>query len=377
MIGGGRMIKMVKKGFTLVELIVVMAIFSIIMVVVMSLIDPVSKIYKNTALAEKTYANANSIQTYLQTHLEYVESIMPATSNNIGNKDGTVTSDEIRALVEEYGKQHFDYIVTAKSKAGGDPSEFGEECWVDGTIHVLRCVNSGPDRGQIMHSNYEFSSNNSSNDGFTLKSPGSVTETPEINPAFFNARDARYNYSYALGNCKFVNVPVPADGDANSSYKALDRDFNYDPSAPEDSESNPFTGNSALLTNFGLTIVIDKAGKNNLGSIDVTADNGNVYRAFRCPATVQATPISFTAILNRDDIDSGVVRAYKPEGTEPTEKQRSVTLEGNGNCGWSFWPYTQVGENSYESLISDQMDCNEDIYFIYAYTDEMRPGESV
>ena len=100
--------KMVKKGFTLVELIVVMAIFSIIMVVVMSLIDPVSKIYKNTAVAEKTYANANSIQTYLQTHLEYVESVVVATSNNIGNKDGTVTSDEIRELVEDYGKQHFD-----------------------------------------------------------------------------------------------------------------------------------------------------------------------------------------------------------------------------------------------------------------------------
>lgn len=371
--GGGRMKKMVKKGFTLVELIVVMAIFSIIMVVVMSLIDPVSKIYKNTAVAEKTYANANSIQTYLQTHLEYVESVVVATSNNIGNKDGTVTSDEIQELVEDYGKQHFDYIVTANSLSDDNLFDYGGECWVDGHVHVLRCVNSGPDRGQIMHSDYEFTSNNASNDGFTLKSPGSVTETPEINPAFFNARDARYNFSYALGSCKFVNVPIPAGGDSNSTYKALDRDFNYDPSAPEDPENNVFNGTGVSLSNFGLTIVIDKAGKNNLGSIDVSADNGNVYRAFRCPATVQTTPISFTAIINRDNSDRGVIRAFKKDGTEPTAKQQTITLEGNGGCGWSYLTKTSAGEE----LVSRQIDCNEDIYFIYAYTDEMRPGEPV
>ena len=47
--------KSIKKGFTLVELIVVMAIFSILMVGVMSLITPVSNMFKSTAISEKTY----------------------------------------------------------------------------------------------------------------------------------------------------------------------------------------------------------------------------------------------------------------------------------------------------------------------------------
>ena len=276
---------MIKKGFTLVELIVVMAVFSIIMVAVMSLIDPVSKIYRNTAVAEKTYANANSIQTYLQANLEYAESMVVATSDNIGNHDGNITSDEMNTLIEEYGKSHFNYIVAATSET--------DVYYVTGNIHVLRLINNGPNRGQILHSIYPFVSNNTSNNnGFELVDPDSVSGSFEINPAFFNARDAKYNYSYALGGCKFVNVPVPDGGDPDSAYKALDRDFSFDPANPSD----PNSGTGISQSNFSLSIVIDKAGKNNQGSIDVTKDNGNEYRAFRCPATIQATPISLTAM---------------------------------------------------------------------------------
>ena len=46
----------VKKGFTLVELIVVMAIFSILMVGVMAITKPVSAIFRNTSISEKTYS---------------------------------------------------------------------------------------------------------------------------------------------------------------------------------------------------------------------------------------------------------------------------------------------------------------------------------
>ena len=175
--------KNVKKGFTLAELIVVMAIFSIVMVAVMSLIDPVSKIYKNAAVSEKTYANANSIQTYLQTNLEYAEAVLVATSDNIGDGAGGVTSDEIQAIVEDFGKRHYDFVVTGTSKSPTQLNEFGNECWVNGNIHVIRCVNSGDDRGQIMHSVYPFVSNDSlTNNGFTLVSPSSVTEEPAFNP---------------------------------------------------------------------------------------------------------------------------------------------------------------------------------------------------
>ena len=357
--------KMVKKGFTLTELIVVVAVFSIIMVAVMSLIDPVSNIYKSTALAERTYSNANSIQTYVQTQLEYAESMVVATSDNIGDGAGGVTSAELQELVEEYGRTHFNYIVTAKGKSGNE-SELDEVCWTNGNIRVLRLVNSGEDRGQVMQSIYPFRSNDDSNGGFNLVSPSTVTEEPMINPAFFQARDARYNYTYALGTCRFVNVPVPTGGDPESTYRALDRDF--DASGPNVSRAN-----------FALSIVLDKAGKDNRGSIDVSTDDGNIYRAFKSPSTIQSTPISFTSIntvsRNRANEDLGVRRPIILNGTEPIAYQSTITPEAVDGCGWSY--ITKRLDGSNKELISSQIDCTEDIYFIYAYTDEMTPGAAV
>ena len=360
--------KMVKKGFTLTELIVVVAIFSIIMVAVMSLIDPVSNIYKNTALAERTYSNANSIQTYVQTQLEYAESMVVATSNNIGDGAGGVSSDELQELVEEYGRTHFNYIVTGKGRSGAE-SELDSVCWTNGNIHVLRMVNSGDDRGQVMESIYPFQSNDDSNGGFTLVNPSSVTEEPMINPAFFQARDARYNYTYALGTCRFVNVPVPTGGDPDSVYRALDRDFRG--LAPGVEQAN-----------FSMSIIIDKAGKDNRGSIDVAADDGNVYRAFRSPATIQSAPISLTNINTivkyyKDSVLLGRRRPIRLNGTEPIAYQSTITPEAADGCGWSYIAKRVSGPDYGKELISSTIDCTEDIYFIYAYTDEMTPGAAV
>ena len=360
--------KMVKKGFTLTELIVVVAIFSIIMVAVMSLIDPVSNIYKSTALAERTYANANSIQTYVQTQLEYAESMVVATSNNIGDGAGGVSSDELQELVEEYGRSHFNYIVSAKGRSGAE-EELDSVCWTNGNIHVLRLVNSGDDRGQVMHSVYPFRSNDDTNGGFTLVNPSSVTEEPMINPAFFQARDARYNYTYALGTCRFVNVPVPTGGDPDSVYRALDRDFRG--LAPGVEQAN-----------FSMSIIIDKAGKDNRGSIDVAADDGNVYRAFRSPATIQAAPISLTNINTivkyyKDSVLLGRRRPIRLNGIEPIAYQSTITPEAADGCGWSYIAKRVSGPDYGKELISSTIDCTEDIYFIYAYTDEMTPGAAV
>ena len=153
--------KLTKKGFTLTELLVAMAIFSILMVFVLSITDPVSKIFKNASVAEKTYSYANNIQLYLQTHLEYAEDVVVATGDRIdalGDGDGSVSNAEIYDLVEKFRQNHFQYTVMYDD----DPAITNEDDrvkWLHGNIHVLRMCNTGSDRGQIMHSIYEFVSN--------------------------------------------------------------------------------------------------------------------------------------------------------------------------------------------------------------------------
>jgi len=65
----------IKKGFTLIELIIVMAIFSILLLATMALTRPVSRMFSKTSLQEKTYSYANNIQEYLQGALEYSDSL--------------------------------------------------------------------------------------------------------------------------------------------------------------------------------------------------------------------------------------------------------------------------------------------------------------
>ena len=49
------------KGFTLIELIIVLAIFSVIMTLVMSFIDPVSRLMTKTSVRERTSAYVDNI----------------------------------------------------------------------------------------------------------------------------------------------------------------------------------------------------------------------------------------------------------------------------------------------------------------------------
>lgn len=63
------------KGFTLVELVIVMAIFTILLVGVMALVDPVAKLMKKTNVQESNAASTDNIKRYLEGNLRYAEAI--------------------------------------------------------------------------------------------------------------------------------------------------------------------------------------------------------------------------------------------------------------------------------------------------------------
>ena len=63
------------NGFTLVELLVVMAIFTILLVGTMAFVGPVQKIFKNTNETEKTHAYADTAKNYIEDSLKYAEAI--------------------------------------------------------------------------------------------------------------------------------------------------------------------------------------------------------------------------------------------------------------------------------------------------------------
>lgn len=345
----------VKKGFTLVELIVVMAIFSILMVGVMAITKPVSAIFRNTSISEKTYSYANNIQTYLQGKLEYSENLIVATSSNMDRDgDGDVDDADIAAWAEKYRASHYQPTLGTPPVQMSAVGYNGHDVvYLKGKVHVLRLLNSDDTtlnlkRGAITHRVFDFDT----------KTPISTlapypAEKSELNDAFFDAQDSAYNFSYALGASNLMVVPTPAGGESGEIYRALDKDYND-------------TNSGISATTLALTIVLDKKSG---GSIDVPAgSSGNAYRAFRSPVAIQIANLPLTNIADRSRRSISTVGVPRPLFDSSTSTVKEISPATVAECGKGFeW----CDENLATPAGVPGVDFNDDIYFIYSYTDEM------
>lgn len=346
--------KMIKKGFTLIELLIVMAIFSILLAGAMALVGPVSRMMTNTGVEEKTYSYSNNIQEYLQNTLEYSDNLYIFTSdyidNNytpksyapgspaIGNGDGKVNYDELAIMAEAFRKEHYDGIITSR-----DGSNTGA---VNGKIIILRLVNR-PDandaggslapQGQITRYVYDFQADQ--------QIPATTKPAQELmlNPAYFEASDAVYSFSYALGSSKLVTLPTDPTG-GNDTYKAIESDM-----------KNEECGITA--TNLSVSIVLDKtAGVTDVA--DVKGGTPFTYRAFQSPVAVQITNLPLTNINYRSTLNKTTssygVRRYVMKGGKPE-------LQTQAEAGTGF-----------ENYINKYIDFDNDIYFVFAYPDELQ-----
>ena len=73
------------KGFTLVELIIVVAIFGIIMAAVLSILNPISNVYKSTADNEHMRASCDNVRLYVEDNLKYADKLKICYNATQGN----------------------------------------------------------------------------------------------------------------------------------------------------------------------------------------------------------------------------------------------------------------------------------------------------
>lgn len=335
--------KTVKKGFTLIELIVVMAIFSILLVGVMSLTGPVSKMMQSASLSEKTYSYANNIQVYLQGKLEYADNLYVYTSDAIDkDSDGVVSASELRDVAENFRagpivnkEGHYANIVT--HDVGSGESLKDKTHPAKGKIYIMRLANTGADAGQITLRTYDFVSDTE------IPTATDPAEVPQLNEAFFQARDAAYGINYALGSSTLMNVDDPT-GSSNDTYRALDKDFN-----------NKVHG--ANVKDMSISIVINKDSILADGSHTGYVDVGH-YRAFKNPVMLQVANLPLTNINYRSKLTGspfGVKRMLK----DPATGQMRPQSDNEAGAGFKI-------ESS-----TDLIDFNNDIYFVFAYADEL------
>ena len=133
------------KGFTLLELIIVMALFSVIMMMVMSLVDPVTGVMKKTSVRERSAAYVDNINDYVSKSLRYAKFVR-VFDGELCDKLNTSTPVSKEEAVVTFVDDFFDNVVNDSYSP------------VTGKVHVLELNN---DDGGVYESIYKFKAGDS------------------------------------------------------------------------------------------------------------------------------------------------------------------------------------------------------------------------
>lgn len=384
-------VKKVFRGFTLVELMIVMAVFSVLMAGALMLVDPVSKIMSSASVSEKTYSYVNTIQNYVEGSVKYSENLNVYVSD-------AATDNDILAWAENYRKTYFKNIVSKKQNGytiyekdayvshmievenKKDPKDqvedkLTEAYWQDdfdaliaaagagfscvvlndkdeyiraakntsdnidfssGTIRIM-CLDN-QNRGQITLREIPFKSNKS----LTIFDIQSHPAQNQLNSAYFDAADSSYSFRYALGASDIMGI--------DDDFVALQSDYNN-------------TATEIKSFDFSLTVLAarDATGKTLKDSTDTYE-----YQAFSRPAAASVINLPLMNINRRgsDAVErpywvTDDVGNYEKDGENP-----KIQLMSAGTLPKAF---LINGAAEY----SDPVDLTKNIYFIYNYTDEV------
>lgn len=287
------------KGFTLLELIIVMALFSVIMMMVMSFIDPVSGIMKKTSVREKSAAYVDNISDYISKSMKYAKFVRVFDGGLCKTSD-TAEAIEEKPAVEAFVDDFFDGVVD---------SEYNS---MTGKVRVLTLSNDSADPGKITESVYEFTAGDSvpTLDDSDPTNPikgrdfsagyecevNKISEEEVINPDNFES----YSYYYQLGYNTFdkagdVDDTMKSTQGIRASedcyYSRLNYQFNADGTPIENSVD-------VSRNSFSLSIVAyldnDKDGHRRIDIADTDAYGDPItVPAFISPAYMSVSSMSF------------------------------------------------------------------------------------
>lgn len=138
------------KGFTLIELIIVLAIFSVIMTLVMSLIDPVSKLMTKTSVRERTAAYVDNIGEYVSKSIRHAQNIV-VYEHGLYSSDYAADACTEETLVRDFVDTYYNGAVYYDGS--------NNYPLLNGKVHVLKLINEDDGTlkaGRIYESVYNF-----------------------------------------------------------------------------------------------------------------------------------------------------------------------------------------------------------------------------
>ncbi len=346
--------KTTAKGFTLIELIIVLAIFSVIMTLVMSFIDPVSKVMSKTSIKERTSAYVDNIGEYISKSIRHAQNINVYEKGLNGADEATV----VRDFIDTY----YDGAVDENLAS------------LTGKVHVLKLINDdgGPlQAGGIYESVYKFtagqgrpgiayidgaynevdvtgmSGDEIKDAGYTqvrkvtygtydgVDFPNSTVSLISENVSVINDEHFKdYSYYYQLGMYTFDPITNPADygltEDANAKYfySRLNKMLDASSSVISDSVNEyQFVVNVVSFNNEK----DDSGAFVNKTDVSYTVGEGTSavtenFTAFRSPAAMSSVGMTLKNVQLQKKNSSEAVKYYR---IKLNEDGKMLDTDGN------------------------------------------------
>lgn len=355
------------KGFTLLELIIVMALFSVIMMMVMSFVDPVSGIMKKTSVRERTAAYADNISDYISKSVKYAKFVRVFDGGFCDKVDNSDIIEEDEA-VKTFASDFFEDIVNKDFEP------------IEGKIHVLRLLNTpddGSKKGTIQEAVYTFKAGDSipmvdyTDITNPVKTRGYDSEHPEttvamaeenkqvINPEHFEYYSFYYKLGYntfdAAGNVE--NSVKEAQGIRASEdcyYSKLNYQF--------DTDGNPIENKVNLSKNSLAVSIISYLNNTKDGNrrVDIGGEPAFISPSYMMPASMSFPNVS-------SNFDEDFARYYRKKQTENVGDD--VLISGSSEP--ELEPVKDTDFYGQPFSYYEVTGGNDNIYFIYAIPTEI------
>lgn len=207
------------KGFTLVEMIIVMALFSIIMYSVVQLLNPISKFFVRSSNYEESTSCIDNIKRAIEGNLKYADRVRvyynyrPETTGELGDAD----TANLVASVQEFYNMYFDNRALTDIRGKIYVMFFDNKPKVTPPISQLHEYNDNQlNRGQIDFYTFDFHANdpadllNVADESHILKDwnvkveDGGKKQEWYVNQKLYG----NFDFSYTLG-AREMNVQSP------------------------------------------------------------------------------------------------------------------------------------------------------------------------
>lgn len=334
------------SGFTLIEMIIVMALFTMLLLAAFMLYQPVARIFKRTSVSERTYSYTNNIENIIHGQLNDADNVWVYAGNSLTGA-GQLTNDQLAERCTAFKNNYYKDMIIGTGANSQEPAE--------GTIHIMHVLNNGTasfPSGQIVVSDVPFDCAETANISELDIDAAETGATSILPDAYFAANDAgRYTFNYCLGTGTLQSAVGP--GGSTDGYRALDIDMNADTLA----------FNSQ---NLSMSVVV--TGDTVTPSGAAFADVSN-YRAFREPCSISSISLPFARL-------NSVERGHQPRAfhhANPTGTSAFILDTANITIMDSvqYDRYTiDMSVQGRTDPTDVSVDFGSDIYFIYTYEEE-------